>query len=66
MTRAETVSTMSAFYDRAGVFLKSHTLSAGAFPTRTHIAVFEYENGEAVFDGAKWKWSVGPVEGGTV
>lgn len=50
--------TMSAFYDACGAFIRSHIVESGAFPKKVHTAIFEYERGEARFDGRKWEWEL--------
>lgn len=55
MTR-QACPTMGKFYDRVGALLRQHTISSGVFPFVTHTAIFEYENGEATWDGRRWTW----------
>lgn len=54
--------TMSAFYEKCGALLGQHTIETGAFPFKRHTAVFEYEHGEAVFDGSRWEWQLDSAE----
>ena len=53
---------MSAFYEKCGALLGQHTIETGAFPFKRHTAVFEYEHGEAVFDGSRWEWQLDSAE----
>lgn len=55
--------TMGQFYDSCGALLRSHTVESGAFPAKRHIAIFEYERGEATFDGSRWTWQLDIVGG---
>jgi hypothetical protein len=54
---------MGQFYDSCGALLRSHTVESGAFPAKRHIAIFEYERGEATFDGSRWTWQLDIVGG---
>ena len=52
------VSTMGAFYDVSGKFISSEVIEHGNFPFKQYTAVFQYERGEARFDGKRWAFCV--------
>ena len=58
MTERKACRTMSAFYDSCGALLRSHVIESGAFPAKVHTAIFEYERGEATYDGKRWTWQL--------
>ena len=51
------IANMAQFFSNAGQLCRSYTRSEGAFPTRRHIAVFEYPSCIAEFDGQHWTFA---------
>lgn len=64
MTTRTHCPTMGKFYDACGALLRSHVIESGQFPKKQHTAVFEYEHGEATFNGSRWTWLLDVAEGG--
>ena len=61
-TKRQPCLTMGKFYEQYGALLRQHVVESGAFPFKTHTAVYEYENGEVTYDGRRWTWAL-DVEG---
>ena len=46
---------MAAFFAQSGKLTNSYIKSTGEWPTRVHVAVFEYSDGSrAEYDGKTW------------
>lgn len=51
--------TMDKFYAFCGLMLDSFCVESGEFPSKTFTQCWTYENGEASFDGKKWRFFLG-------